>query len=101
MSSRHRRRALAIAVLAAPAIALALWRVLPQDEVSHVSSSQALRLFRQHSAGVSRSEPAGNGWPGLGVYSYGTRGSESIDTGLLEASHDYGGVSTVTLWPGR
>ena len=32
-----------------------------------------------------------------GVYRYETKGSESADTGLLSTTHDYDGISTITL----
>ena len=32
-----------------------------------------------------------------GVYRYETKGSETADTGLLSATHDYDGISTITL----
>ena len=34
-----------------------------------------------------------------GVYRYETKGSESADTGLLSTTHDYDGISTITMSP--
>ena len=83
------------------AVIFAVWHFLPQDPVSHLSQSQALRLFDRHMRGGAEAEPAGGPWPQLGVYRYDTQGWEAVDLGPLGGTHDYDGESTVTLWPGR
>jgi hypothetical protein len=86
---------------AVSAIVFAVWHFLPRDPVSHVSQSQAVRLFDRHMRGHADAEPAGGPWPQLGVYRYDTQGWEAVDVGPLDGTHDYDGESTVTLWPGR
>ena len=61
---------------------------------------QALRMFNHHLHGGA-DEAAGGPWPELGVYRYETHGGERIEVGPLGGAHDYGGESTVILWPGR
>jgi len=96
-----RRKVLMVIAVAALAIGVVFWRVLPRDHISHVSPSQALHLFKQHMHGDAEVKPAGGPWPQLGVYLYKTQGSEHIEVGPLSRSHDYGGESTVILWTGR
>jgi len=80
-------------------IAIVLWRVIPEDHARHITPSQALRVFDHHLRQRSGFANGGN-WSELGVYRYATRGGEEIDA-LLDKSHDYDGLSTVTLWPGE
>ena len=52
--------------------------------------------------GATPAEPtAGPKEPALGVYRYATHGSESVKSPVFGATHDYGGVSTIVLSPGR
>lgn len=81
-------------------IALVFWRAIPRDHQSHITHPQAVRLFHDRLEQGSQIKAEGRDWPGLGVYRYETSGTESIDTGLFGGSHDYEGLSTVTLWPG-
>lgn len=87
--------------VAVSAIVFAAWHFLPRDHVSHVSRSQALRLFEQHMRADADAEPVDGPWPQLGVYRYETRGWEAVDVGPLSGTHDYDGESTVILWPGH
>jgi hypothetical protein len=98
---RRKKYALALAVIPALAIAFILWRVVPKDKASHITSLQSVRLFEQRSNREPRRKDPGGQWPEPGVYRYATHGRESIDTGLLSASHDYEGMSTVTVWSTR
>jgi hypothetical protein len=83
----------AVLVLAAVMSAV-VWKALPSDSATRATVDEAIDAFRHNAdTGVA---PA-VGYPAPGVYSYVTRGSESFDAGLVGASHDYGGVSTVTL----
>ena len=73
------------------------WKQFPRDETARATKGEALERFRQ------RAEAAGEGPGGaaLGVYAYRTRGSESADTGLLDSTHEYDGLSTITLTRAR
>ena len=97
----RKKYVLVLMVIAVLSIALFLWSVVPKDQASHITSSQAVQLFEQRLDSGPQSPAVEGQWPELGVYRYETHGHESIDTRLLDASHDYGGVSTVTLWPTR
>jgi hypothetical protein len=68
------------------------WQNFPDDEATHATVGEAVDRFRQSGAAGE-----GPGGAALGVYSYRSRGSESADTGLLSATHDYDGISTVTI----
>lgn len=97
----RKRYVLAVAVaVVLLGVALVVWRVIPRDQASHITSSEALRLFDHHMRQGSPAKTNGGNWPEPGVYRYETTGGEAIDTDLFDASHDYGGLSTVTLWPG-
>ena len=71
---------------------------LPKDDTSRVSVNEAVAQFREEGG-------APRGGEGVlferqpGVYRYETKGSESADTGLLSATHDYDGISTITISP--
>jgi hypothetical protein len=68
------------------------WQNRPDDETRRATVGEAVERFR---AGNASGE--GPGGAALGVYRYRTRGEESADTGLLSATHDYDGLSTVTI----
>ncbi|HEX6228023.1 MAG TPA: hypothetical protein VFZ41_01015 [Solirubrobacterales bacterium] len=68
------------------------WQNFPSDETTRATVGEAVERFRQ-----GRAAGEGPGGAALGVYSYRSRGSESADTGLLSAIHDYDGTSTVTI----
>jgi hypothetical protein len=89
------------AVVVLLAAAFVLWQLVPRDRASHITRSQAVQLFERNIERKSRLEVNGGRWPELGVYRYETSGQETIDTDLLDGSHDYDGISTLTLWPGR
>lgn len=74
------------------------WINWPRDEPTKVTVDEAVRSFRAKSA--SANERAGTGEPALGVYRYGTQGTESVKTPLLGTTHDYGGISTIVLSKG-
>jgi hypothetical protein len=96
---RGRKIALLIAVCVAVFAALA-WLNRPRDEPVRATVGDAVESFREeddpkHSGGGSKE-------PELGVYRYATRGSESVKTVILgTTTHDYDGVSTVVVSPGR
>jgi hypothetical protein len=86
-----------IVVLAA--LAVLAWLNRPRDEPVRASVGDAVRSFRsergaQGSSGSPQEAPPG-------VYRYATRGSETVKTVVGGATHDYDGVSTVTISPGR
>lgn len=87
---------LATACLAA--LALLAWLAWPRDEPSRATVGDAVRSFRaEDKAGRRRGKPTE---PPLGVYRYATRGSESVDSPVLNTSHDYDGISTIVLSAG-
>jgi hypothetical protein len=78
--------------------ALAVWKLFPLDDTSRVSVGEAVSEFRAEGGGNGGGEGAlFEREPG--VYRYQTRGSESADTGLIGATHDYDGISTMTISP--
>ena len=95
---RHRKLALAgtgcVVVLAALA-----WLGRPRDDPVRATLEEAVRSFRDER------DAAGQGGgpyePALGVYRYRTRGSESVESLVLDTSHDYDGVSTIVLSRGH
>jgi hypothetical protein len=86
-----RGRLLALLVPACVIVGYVAWQNLPRDETSRATVGEAVERFRQSASGE------GPGGAARGVYSYRTRGSESADTGLLSATHDYDGISTIII----
>src|ERR1044071_6433484 len=92
-----RRRVVIVVVLAGvAALALLVWLKLPRDEPKRATVDDAVRSFRAQGEGGG----AGAGEPALGVYRYATAGEEEAEA-ILSASHDYDGVSTITLSAGH
>lgn len=79
------------------ALAVVAWVNRPRDEPAKATVDDAVRSFREDGDSARR---GGAGDPPLGVYRYATRGSESAQTPIAGATHDYGGVSTVVLSAG-
>ncbi len=95
-----RRRKIALLIAACVlALGVVAWIVWPRDEPTRTTVGDAVRSFRDE--GKHAKEAGGSGEPALGVYRYGTRGAESIDSPVLNTTHDYNGVSTVVLSAGR
>jgi hypothetical protein len=94
-------RGLTIALVVAACVvvgAFVAWRLFPRDDTSRVSVGEAVSQFRANGGGRGGGEgPLFERKPG--VYRYATRGSESADTGLISATHDYDGISTITISP--
>jgi hypothetical protein len=95
--SRGRTIALVLAACVVVGAFLA-WRLYPRDNTKHVSVGEAVSQFRAEGGG------RGGGEGALferepGVYRYQTHGSESADTGLISSTHDYDGISTITISP--
>jgi hypothetical protein len=80
-------------------LAILAWLNRPRDEPSKASVGDAVRSFREE--GGAEGQGGKSGEPGLGVYRYGTRGSESVKGPSFGATHHYGGVSTVVVSAGR
>ncbi len=94
---RGRKIALLVAACVA-ALALLAWLNRPRDEPAKATVDDAVRSFRaENDSGGSES---GAKEPELGVYRYATQGSETVKS-VLDATHDYGGVSTIVLSAGR
>jgi hypothetical protein len=80
------------------AAAYLIWQNAPIDDTERATVGDAVSDFRQNGG-------PGEGGPGPlfdrepGVYRYSTRGSEYADTGLLSATHEYDGLSTITVKP--
>jgi hypothetical protein len=95
-------RGLKIALLAAACVAmlaLLTWLEWPRDEPGRATVDDAVRSFRAENESGKRG--SGSEEPPLGVYRYATRGSESIDSPVIDTSHDYEGISTIVLSAGR
>ena len=75
--------------------ALAVWKLFPKDDTSRVSVNEAVAEFREVGGAAGGEGVLFERQPG--VYRYQTKGSESADTGLLSTTHDYDGISTITL----
>ncbi len=96
---RGRKVALLVAACVVVLAGLA-WLNRPRDEPVRATVDDAVESFRaEDDPGRSGS---GSKEPALGVYRYATRGSESVKTVILgTTTHDYDGVSTVVVSPGR
>lgn len=95
--SRGRTIALVVAACIV-VVAFLAWRLFPRDNTTHVSVGEAVNQFRAEGGGKGGGEGAlFEREPG--VYRYRTSGSESADTGLISATHDYDGISTITISP--
>ncbi len=95
---RRRKIALLIAGCVVALGALA-WIFRPRDEPTRATVGEAIHSFRaENDTGKQRDKPDE---PALGVYRYGTRGSESVDSPVLSTTHDYNGVSTIVLSAGH
>jgi len=88
---------LLIAVVLIVGAAVVGWEHFPRDTASRTTVGQAISKFRQD---AERGEGLPGG-PELGVYRYAVKGGEELDTTVLDASHDYGGVSTIAITPSR
>jgi hypothetical protein len=96
----RRGRYIALLVVACVvALAAVIWFNRPQDEPTKATVDDAVRSFREN--GDRDAEEGDQGEPALGVYRYATRGSESAQTAVGSATHDYRGISTITLSNGR
>lgn len=90
------RRLMLGAALLAGAAAILIWRYLPHDTVTKVTSKQAQAEFRRLVDGSPRRGKAVVGLPTPGVYRYSVTGSERLDS-LLSATHDYRGVTRILV----
>jgi len=95
-----RRRKIALTGGAcAVALAALAWVERPRDAPVRSTLEEAVRAFRAERDAGGRG--GGPGEPALGVYRYRTRGSESVDSLVLDTTHSYDGVSTIVLSRGR
>jgi len=95
-----RRRKIALLVAACAAVlAIVAWFAWPRDEPTRTTLGDAVRSFRAE--GDRGKGTNGPDEPAPGVYRYGTRGSESVNSPVLDTTHDYNGLSTVVLSAGR
>jgi len=90
--SVSRGRLIALLVPACLIVGYVAWKNVPSDDTTRATVGEAVERFRQSGAAGE-----GPGGAALGVYTYRTRGAESADTGLLSATHDYDGTSTITI----
>ncbi len=96
---RLRKRVVLVIAAGLAAIGLGFLLARPRDEPAKTSVSSAVRSFREQRG--SGTVGGGPGEAPLGVYRYATTGSESVKTLVLGATHDYDGVTTIALTPGR
>lgn len=95
-----RGRVIALLVAACVVVLAGLaWLNRPRDEPTKATVDEAVRSFRAERG--SGGPGGGAKEPPLGVYRYATRGSEAVKGAAFGASHDYDGVSTIVLSPGR
>jgi hypothetical protein len=95
-----RRRRVALVVAACVVVlGIVAWFAWPRDEPTRTTVGDAVRTFRAEGHGGK--EANGSGEAALGVYRYGTRGGESVNSSVLDTTHDYNGTSTIVLSAGR
>lgn len=94
-----RGRYIAAAAIVIAVAAVLFWQFGPRpDRATKATTADALEGFRESGGGAGgRRGPLFEREPG--VYEYRTRGSETADAGLLSATHDYDGISTITIKP--
>jgi hypothetical protein len=93
-----RRRSIALIVVAVLVVGgLFAWINRPRDEPTRTSVGDAVASFRHDDA----SDHGDLNGPPPGVYRYATEGGESASSSINTVEHDYGGVSTIVLEPGR
>jgi hypothetical protein len=82
------------------AMAVVAWLNRPSDETSKATVNDAVRSFRaEDESGKRRGGRVDEA--ALGVYRYATSGSESVKGAGFGTTHDYGGVSTITISSGQ
>lgn len=89
-----------IALIAAGTLVVAgvlAWILIPRDEPTRTSVNDAVNAFREEDT-AGNVDPRG---PAPGVYRYAAKGGESASSPINTVEHDYGGVSTIALEPGR
>ena len=84
--------------MVALAAAYLAWENAPLDRTEKATVGDAVSSFREGGGG-GRDGPGPLFEREHGVYRYETRGEESADTGLLDATHEYDGISTITVKP--
>jgi hypothetical protein len=96
--SRGRYIALVAIVFVGLAVGYLIWENAPRDETERATVGDAVSSFREDGgADEGGRGPLFEREPG--VYRYSTQGSEYADTGLLSATHEYDGLSTITVKP--
>lgn len=95
-----RRRKIVLAGAGCVVVLVALaWIERPRDDPARATLGEAVRSFRAVDGGGERRHRSDE--PALGVYRYRTRGSEGIDSPVLDTTHDYDGISTIVVRDGR
>ncbi len=90
----------AVGLTVVAAVATIAWLSRPSDEASKATVNDAVRSFRaEGGSGERRGDRVDEA--ALGVYRYATSGSESVKGAGFGTTHDYGGVSTITISSGR
>jgi hypothetical protein len=72
---------------------IVVWQAWPRDDPARATVEEAVERFRERAAASGE----GPGGAASGVYRYRTTGSETADTDLLSATHDYDGISTIII----
>lgn len=95
----RRRKIALLAIGCVVVLAVLAWIERPRDEPTRATVGEAVHSFRAENHSGAHEDESDE--PALGVYRYGTRGSETVDSPVLSTTHDYNGVSTVVLSAGR
>jgi hypothetical protein len=95
----RRRKIGLLAAACVVVLAIVAWFAWPRDEPTRTTVGDAVRSFRAEDRQGKKA--SGPDEPALGVYRYETRGGESVDSPVLNTTHDYNGTSTVVLSAGR
>lgn len=94
----RKRKITLLVVVCMVGLAALAWTKRPRDDPARATVGDAVRSYRAEND--SARQEARSAGPAHGVYRYATQGSESAQTPIVDATHSYDGVSTITLSAG-